>query len=62
VTKIGQDVVTKKFWSPSYRYYFWDGDQIVLIATKGGCHIFLENSRQKLSKGSKKNLLHAPFY
>ncbi len=29
VTGIGQDVATKKFQSPSYHHYFWDGNRIV---------------------------------
>jgi hypothetical protein len=55
-------VVTENFWSPSYHHYFLDGDQIVLIATKGGLSYFLESSRQELSKGSQKNMWHAPFF
>jgi hypothetical protein len=45
VIEIRQDAAIEKFWSPSYRHYFWDGNQIVLVTTKGGCHIFLESYR-----------------
>jgi hypothetical protein len=56
VTKMGQGVATRIFWSPSYHHYFPNGDQIVLVATKGGCHIFwkilVENHRKVLKKMS----------
>jgi hypothetical protein len=33
---MGQGVAIENFQSPSYHHYFSDGNQIVLVATKGG--------------------------
>jgi hypothetical protein len=58
---MGQGVVTKRFWLPSYRHYFLDGDRIVLVTTKGGLSYFLESSCRELLKGSQKNVT-CPFF
>jgi hypothetical protein len=59
---MGQGVPTENFWSPSYHHYFLNGNRIVLVVRKGGLSHFLESSCLDLSKGSQKNMWHAPFY
>lgn len=50
VTKMGQGFTIENFQSPSYSHYFSDGDWFFSFATKWGCHMFWESSRQKVFK------------